>query len=260
MSKFTDEEVQRIIEQAVADVPPSPPIARRRRVPKPDPNAPKNPLDDENNPDVPKGGRWGITGAGQTPEMFRTRTGIPGLQTSTSSKVKPDEVQRIVKRVQQVEPQEIVAYSRGAPVYNAARQAGLPGDIPVTYMAPSSYRHWGNAPVPRAAAGSKTLIGDKDTVVPYKQAAKNAVEAGTDMYVLPGFSHVGIMYSKADITPGAFKVDAEEVVADPEMPDWGKGGSASPEQFAQQQQQIKQHIKSEAALKAFIKSVLVGKP
>lgn len=232
------------------------PRIKRRRIPKPDPNGPKNPLDDENNSEVTKGGRWGMVGAGQTPEMFRLRTGIPGLATSNSGKIKPDEINRVVNRVSQVEPDEIVAYSKGAPVYNTARQAGLDSSIPVTYLAPASYRHWGRAPVPPAAPGSKTLIGDKDTIVPYKQAAKNAVEAGTDMYVLPGFSHVGIMYSKAEVTPGAFEVDAEEVINDPEMPDWGRGGSASPEEFIQQQKQVKQHIKSEAALSAFIRSVL----
>ena len=242
MPSFTDKEIAKMIREAEES---ALTLTRRKREP-----TSSDVRDDENNPDVPKGGKWGITGAGQTPEMFRTRVGSPGLATSPSGKVKDAETQNIIKRIKQVEPDELIAYSRGASLYNAARAAGLDGDTPVTYMAPSSYRHWSTAPVPKVNSGSKVIIGDDDSVIPMKQAARNAVEAGDiPMYVLPGFSHTGIMYSHGDLTPGSFEVDAKEILQDPEMPDWGsagvipggKGGDA----LQQQKEKVKDHVKEE---------------
>lgn len=219
-----------------------------------------NPLDDPDNPNVPKGGRWGVTGMGQTPEMFRTRVGIPGLNKSPSGRVKGSEAQKLAKRIDQVEPDEVVAYSRGAALFNAAQQAGMKHQPAVTYMAPSSYRNWGNAPVSPAPAGSKVLIGDQDTLIPMKQAAKNAVDANAQMFVLPGFSHVGIMYSHGEVTPGGFEVDPEGILADPEMPDWGRGGSVPGSKggptLKNQAQQVKTHVK-ESQLRRMIRDALI---
>ena len=218
------------------------------------------PIDDVDNPDVPKGGPWGIPGVAQTAASFRKRFGKPGLYNADGGKLKPWEADKIVDRAQQIEPSEIIAYSRGAAAYNytkAAKPGAIDG-IPVTYVAPSSYRRWTNprAPVKPAAPGSKTLIGDGDKIVPYKQACQNAVDAGTPMFVLPGFSHTGIMYSKGEVTPGAFEVDAQSCVTDPEMPDWKNASSAPPEQFIKQGEQIKKHIKHEAALRGLIRNII----
>ena len=250
MSKFTDNEISRLIEQALDTV---------AEVPKEQFSG--DPIDDPNNPDVPKGGRWGITGMGQTPEMFRTRVGSPGLNKSPSGKIKGPEVNALVKRMADVNPDEVIAYSRGAALYNLAVSQGAK-PTQVTYMAPSSYRAWASRPadVPPAPAGSKVTIGDEDPVVPMKQAAKNAVAAGTPMYVLPGFSHTGIMYSRGDVTPGGFEVDPEEILADPEMPDWGATGSAaggkSGEVMTKQRERVKQHVKERKMIEDFVKILL----
>ena len=221
-----------------------------------------NPLDDPENPDVPKGGRWGLTGMGQTPEMFRTRTGVPGLNASPGRKIKPDEAEKAAERINQVKPDEVIGYSRGAALFNAAAATGKMKHKPaVTYMAPSSYRKWSNAPVPKAPAGSKVIIGDKDDVVPIKQAAKNAIDANAPLYILPGFSHTGIMYSKGEVTPGGFEVDPESILDDETLPDWGptvyaKGGKDG-DAVKDQAEKVRKHRVSESQLRLMIREALV---
>jgi hypothetical protein len=267
--RMKESDIRRIIRQELTEGPVGPavdaaaavaayvPPKRRRAEKLPDV---LEPIDDVDNPDVPKGGPWGIPGVAQTAASFRKRFGKPGLYNADGGKVKPWESEKIAQRVAVTEPDEIIAYSRGAATYNytKATQPGALDGIPVTYVAPSSFRRWTNpnAPVTPAPAGSKVLIGDGDKIVPYKQACKNAVAAGAPMYVLPGFSHTGIMYSKGEITPGAFEVDAEGCVNDPEMPDWKNASSAPPEQFVKQGEQIKQHIKHEAAIRSLVRGIL----
>ena len=220
-----------------------------------------NPLDDPDNPDVPKGGRWGVTGMGQTPEQFRTRVGVPGLNKSPSGRVKAAEAEKLAQRIDQVQPDEVIGFSRGAATFNAAKATGkMKSDPKVLYMAPSSYRAWSDAPVPAAPSGSRVTIGDKDTLVPMKQAAKTAVAAGAPMYVLPGYSHVGIMYSKGDVTPGGFEVDPQAIVSDSEMPDWGrvgvaKGGKNGPV-IKGQAERVKQHVKERRMVAEFVRLLL----
>jgi len=264
--RITETELRRIVREELTEGPVADPAVAAytppvRRAAEKLPDV-LEPIDDVDNPDVPKGGTWGIPGVAQTAASFRKRFGKPGLYNADGGKVKPWEAEKIAQRVAQVEPNEIIAYSRGGAMYNytKAAQPGALDGIPVTYVAPSSYRRWTNpnAPVTPAAAGSKTLIGDGDKIVPYKQACRNAVEAGTPMYVLPGFSHTGIMYSKGEITPGAFEVDAQSCLDDPEMPDWRNASSAPPEQFIRQGEQIKKHIKHEAAIRSLVRGILKG--
>lgn len=244
---LTRNKIKRILEQTLAEEEPT--------------TFSGDPIDDPDNPNVPKGGRWGVTGAAQTPEMFRTRVGTPGINKSPGGKIKQPEVQKLAKRIDQVQPDDLIVYSRGAQLYNAAAKTGIENPpSSVTYMAPSSYRDWGaQSPVPRVGSG-KVTIGDQDSLVPMKQAAKNAIEADVPMYVLPGFSHVGIMYSKGDVTPGGFEVDPEEIVEDPLMPDWGAGGTApggkDGEVIKGQAERVKQHVKEELELRKLLKLIL----
>lgn len=255
---FTDDEIKKLIEQATDAINP---VRRRRKSKDSDSPFTGDPIDNPDNPDVPKGGKWGVTGMGQTPEMFRTRVGIPGLNQSPTGRVKPAEAQKLAQRIDQVQPDEVIGYSRGAALFNAAKATGQMKSSPaVTYMAPSSYRNWSDAPVPPAPAGSKVIIGDKDTLIPMKQAAKTAVSAAAPMYVLPGFSHVGIMYSKGDVTPGGFEVDPSEILTDPKMPDWGKtgvakGGKDGPV-ISGQAERVKQHVK-ESQLRDMVRKAII---
>jgi len=257
MPLFSDEEIIRLIEQAKET---ATSVQRKKKQKAPETPFTGDPIDNPDNPDVPKGGRWGVTGMGQSPEMFRTRVGSPGLNKSPMGRVKSAEAQKLAQRIDQVQPDDVIAYSRGAALYNAAKATGQMKSNPsVTYMAPSSYRGWSDAPVP-SASGGKTLIGDSDSLVPMKQAAKTAVAAGVPMYVLPGFSHTGIMYSHGDVTPGGSEVDAEEIVSDPEMPDWGKSGIApggkGGEVIVKQAERVKQHI-TESQLRRIVRKAII---
>lgn len=219
---------------------------------------PLDPLDDPDDEHFRTGGEWGVPGQEQTAAAFRQRFGKPGLYDAEGGKVKKHETEKIAARIAQVQPDRLIAYSRGAAAYNQTvrDEPALQKSIPVTYLAPSSYRRWSNAPVPRVPAGSVTIIGDDDKIVPFKQACQNAVEAGTRMYVQPGYSHTGIMYSGGDIDQDAFEVDAASCSIDPELPDWGNAQRGSQEQHEKQQDQIKQHVKNEAALRSLVRGIL----
>lgn len=223
-----------------------------------DPNVFLDPLDNPDDDLFRAGGEWGIPGDSQTAAAFRQRFHKPGLYNAEGGKVKKFETEKIAARTNQVQPDRLIAYSRGAAAYNQTRrdQPSMPADIPVTYLAPSSYRKWSNAPVPRVPAGSVTIIGDDDKIVPFKQACDNAVAAGTRMYVQPGYSHTGIMYSGGDIDQDAFEVDPRSCAADPEMPDWKTAPRGTPEQHAAQQERIKQHIKNESLVRELVRGIL----
>jgi hypothetical protein len=217
-----------------------------------------DPLDDQDNEDVPAGGVWGVPGQGQTTSAFRQRVGVPGLYNAEGGKVQKWETEKVAKRSTQIRPDRLVAYSRGAATYNQARrdEPTMPDDIPVTYLAPSSYRRWSDAPVPKAPPGSVTIIGDDDKIVPYKQACKNAVAARTRMYVQPGYSHTGVMYTGGEIDQDAFEIDAQSCANDEELPDWQRDARGSDEQHEKQQEIIKRHVKNEALIRSYIREMI----
>lgn len=217
-----------------------------------------DPIDNSDDPDFRAGGEWGIPGQEQTAAAFRQRFGKPGLYNADGGKVKKWETEKVAARTRQVQPDRLIAYSRGAGVYNQTRrdEPDMPADVPITYLAPSSYRRWSNAPVPKAAPGSTTIIGDDDKIVPLKQACDNAAQAGTSMYVQPGYSHTGIMYSGGDIDQDAFEIDARSCSADQEMPDWKNAARGTPEQHEKQQQQIMKHVKQENLVRSLVRSML----
>jgi len=222
---------------------------------------PLDPMDDPENLEVKTGGEWGVPGQEQTAAAFRQRFGKPGLYNADGGKVKKWETEKVAARTNQVQPDRLIAYSRGAAVYNQTRrdEPSMSKDVPVTYLAPSSYRRWSDAPVPRAPSGSVTIIGDDDKIVPFKQACQNAAEAGTRLYIQPGYSHTGIMYSGGDIDQDAFEVDAVSCSIDPDLPDWGHAQRGSQEQHEEQQNQIKQHVKNEAAIRSLVREILKGR-
>ena len=218
-----------------------------------------NPLDDQDNENVEKGGTWGVPGQGQTTFAFRSRVGFPALYDAERGKVQKWETEKVAQRTKQVLPDRLIAFSRGAATYNQTirDESDMPRNIPVTYLAPSSYRKWSNAPVPKAPSGSVTIIGDDDKIVPLKQACKNAVDANTKLYVQPGYSHNGIMYTRGEIDQDAFEIDAKSCVSDPKLPDWERDEKGSEEDHKKQQAEIKKHINNENMIRAYVKEFLM---
>jgi hypothetical protein len=218
-----------------------------------------DPLDDQDNENVEKGGTWGVPGQGQTTSAFRSRVGVPALYNAEGGKVQKWETEKVAQRTKQVLPDRLLAFSRGAATYNQTirDEPDMPRNVPVTYLAPSSYRKWSNAPVPKAPRGSVTIIGDDDKIVPLKQACKNAVDASTKLYVQPGYSHNGIMYTGGEIDQDAFEIDAKSCALDPELPDWERDARGSEEDHEKQQAEIKKHIKNENMIRAYVKEFLM---
>ena len=218
-----------------------------------------NPLDDQDNENVEKGGTWGVPGQGQTTFAVRSRVGFPALYDAERGKVQKWETEKVAQRTKQVLPDRLIAFSRGAATYNQTirDESDMPRNIPVTYLAPSSYRKWSNAPVPKAPSGSVTIIGDDDKIVPLKQACKNAVDANTKLYVQPGYSHNGIMYTRGEIDQDAFEIDAKSCVSDPKLPDWERDEKGSEEDHKKQQAEIKKHINNENMIRAYVKEFLM---
>ena len=142
----------------------------------------------------------GIHGAGMTGDDLAARLGFSGVDINQDGPITDEEADLIAKKIAQELPERIYAYSRGSAALNkAVLDDDAPESLPpVTYIAPAALRsQWGKPPVPKLPPGSTTIIGDRDASVPVKQACAIADQAGTDLYVHPGKSHVGILYTLA---------------------------------------------------------------
>jgi predicted GNAT family acetyltransferase len=178
----------------------------------------------------------GIHGAGMTEKELLSRLGFGGIEIEKGGTVTDDEADRIAKKIAELDPERIYAYSRGAAALNKAMlDDDMPADMPpVTYVAPAALRGWTDASVPDLPAGSVTVIGDRDGAVPVKQACDIAKQANTPLYVHPDRSHAGVLYTKGQ-TDGAYAVDIDACLADDDLPDWGTGKKASRDELAIQQ-------------------------
>ena len=195
----------------------------------------------------------GIHGALMDDAALMKSLGHGGIKINPDGPVTDEEADAIAKKLKSVE--RVYAYSRGAAALSKATQdddfEGLP---PVTYVAPAALRKWTDAPVPRAPGGSVTIIGDKDSAVPVKQACQVAKNAGTPLYVYPGKSHKSILYTKGEVGGDAYEVNVDSCVSDPEMPDWGREATGTEEEVAKQIEKIKTHSKNESLIRSLVRA------
>ena len=209
----------------------------------------------------------GIHGAGMDEKDLASRLGYGGIQLNKSGPITDDESDMLAKKISSEKPERIFAYSRGAAALSKAMlDDDIPTDLPpVTYVAPAALRKWTDAPVPKLPGGSMTIIGDKDAAVPVKQACRIAKTAGTPLYVYPGKSHTSILYTHGEVGGDSYELDIDGCISDPDLPDWGADGNASPEQLEKQQQvtskyrkdsKSKADSKNEAVLKTYIRATL----
>ncbi len=199
----------------------------------------------------------GIHGAGMTEDELLSRLGFGGIEIEKAGPVTDDEADRIAKKIAELDPERVYAYSRGAAALNKAMlDDDMPADLPpVTYVAPAALRGWTDASVPDLPAGSVTVIGDRDGAVPVKQACDVAKQANTPLYVHPDKSHVGVLYTKGK-TDGAYAVDVDACLADDDLPDWGTGKQASRDELAVQQRRSPE-LAHEGILREWLRCTLV---
>jgi len=199
----------------------------------------------------------GIHGAGMTEKELLSRLGFGGIEIEKDGTVTDDEADRIAKKIAELDPERIYAYSRGAAALNKAMlDDDMPADVPpVTYVAPAALRGWTDAAVPDLPAGSVTVIGDRDGAVPVKQACDIAKQANTSLYVHPDKSHAGVLYTKGQ-TDGAYAVDVDACLADDDMPDWGTGKKASRDELAVQQRRAPE-LAHEGVLREWVHCMLL---
>lgn len=203
----------------------------------------------------------GLHGAGMGEKELRNSLGYGGIELNKDGSVTDEEADAIAKKVATDKPERIYAYSRGAAALSkAALDDEMPGLPPVTYVAPAALRKWTDAPVPGVPGGSITIIGDKDSAVPVKQACKIAQQAGTPLYVFPGKSHKSILYTGGEPSGDAYEVDVDACLNDEDLPDWGPSAQGSAEDVAKQQQSIVKHrkgaSKKESILRQYFREVL----
>ena len=189
----------------------------------------------------------GIHGAGMTNLDLMRTIGMVGPALHMNGPVMQDEVVKVVDAindaVEDPDPDNVVAYSRGAAVLAAAVATKQIHEMPpVTLLAPAIYRGWGDAPTPRLPVGSFVMIGERDDKVSLKQAARIALEAQVPMYVVPGLSHTGILYTRAKPTEDSYLFDSAGYLRDRNAPDWGAAPqTASVQQLELQIQMAKKY-------------------
>lgn len=166
----------------------------------------------------------GLHGAGMSEDDLETRLGYGGIEIGKSGPVTDEEADAIAKKIATERPERIFAYSRGAAALNRAMQSEyMPSNMPpVTYLAPAALRGWTSAPIPILPGGSVTIAGGRDATIPIKQACQIANAAGTDLFIYPDKSHVGILYT-GGAAQGAKKININACMADDTLPDWGTG-------------------------------------
>ena len=185
-----------------------------------------------------------------------SKMGLPGPEFDDEAAVTADDVDDGVNWLEDNDPSELVAFSRGSAVLHQMIQdeqdaaAEVP---PVTYVSPAAMRDWTSAPVPGAPGGSKVVHSMGDNIVPLKQGCQVASQSGADMYIAPGKAdgkdHVRTLKYR---NGGGTKVDAAACAGDPDLPDWGGTGNASDEELAQQVKRGKELV-AEHFFREFVK-------
>jgi len=188
----------------------------------------------------------GIHGAGMNKFDLMRTMGMAGPALHREGPVEMDEVIKVARAINEAmadpDQDNIVAYSRGAAVLAEAFRMRMIKDVPrVTLLAPAIYRGWSTAPPPQLAPGSFVMIGEGDDKVSVKQACRVGIESGIPVYVVPGVSHTGILYTRAVPTEDSYKIDAAGYISDKLTPDWGRAPKASQQQMRDQVKMSKKY-------------------
>jgi len=181
----------------------------------------------------------GIHGAGMDKFDLMRTLGLMGPALHKGGPVELDEVIKVAKAINDAladpDDDNIVAYSRGAAILAQAVRLKMVDELPpVVMLAPAIYRGWTTAPSPKLPFGSYVLIGERDDRVSIKQACRAGVDSGVPVWVVPGLSHTGVLYTHGEITRDAYKIDAARYLSDRSTPDWGTSPRATREELQRQ--------------------------
>jgi len=190
------------------------------------------------------------------------KVGLPGPNFDDTDFVTDDDVDDAVKWLDQYDPSELVAFSRGSAVLHQVMdkkpEKWRDKEIPkITYVSPASLRKWTGAPVPSdIPGGSKVVHSMGDDIVPLKQACQVAAQTGADMHIVPGKAdgkdHVRALRYR---DRGGKVVHAAACALDDDLPDWGDAARSSEEELEQQMQRGKA-LTGEHRLREYISSLL----
>jgi len=186
------------------------------------------------------------------------KVGLPGPEFDDADTVTDEDVEDAAKWLEDNDPTELVAFSRGSAVLHQM-MSDKPGvKVPsVTYVSPAALRKWTKAPVPPVPGGSKVVHSMGDNIVPLKQGCQIAVQSGAEMVVVPGMGdgrdHIKALKYKGG---GGTGVDAAACANDPELPDWGDSGNASDEELEAQIKRAEELTSEVNLLREYIRRLL----
>jgi len=124
----------------------------------------------------------------------------------------PD-IQQAIEFLDNVQPSELIAYSRGGAVALAALP--LAAHAPhVTFVAPAWRRGWVTGIDNPTFSNGVIIHGTADEFVPLSHSADLSLRTGMDLYVFDGLRHVNILKHKLDPTSGRLlsQEEKEELV------------------------------------------------
>ena len=195
-------------------------------------------------------------------EFGPDKVGLPGPEFDDADRVTDADVDDAIKWLDQHDPTELVAFSRGSAVLhqmmNQKPEKWNSKEVPkVTYVSPAALRKWTGAPVPNnVPGGSKVVHSMGDNIVPLKQACQVAAQTGADMYIVPGKAdgkdHVRALRYRGK---GGKMVDPATCVLDDDLPDWGQQRYATPKELEKQMHRGKE-LTGDRKLRQFIREVL----
>jgi len=181
----------------------------------------------------------GIHGAGMDKFDLMRTLGLMGPALHKGGPVELDEVIKVAKAINDAvadpDDDNIVAYSRGAAILAQAVRLKMIDEMPrVVMLAPAIYRGWTTAPAPKLPFGSYVMIGERDDKVSIKQACRAGIDSGVPVWVVPGLSHTGILYTHGAIPRDAYEIDSASYLSDRSTPDWGRSPKATQEELQKQ--------------------------
>jgi hypothetical protein len=120
----------------------------------------------------------------------------------------PD-IQQAIEFLNNIRPQELIAYSRGGAVALAAF-ASKSHQPYVTFVAPAWKRGWVNGIDNPTFSNGVIIHGVEDVDVPLSHSAELSLRTGMDLYIFDGRDHVSVLKHKFEPESGRLLTQEEK--------------------------------------------------